>query len=55
MILMERLGTREVMIRGEEVMAFLNRYPQAHLEHDYNRVTDELQVFLEGADNGLAN
>jgi len=50
MILMHRLGRREVCITGEEVQRFLENHPDASLEHSYERLTDELTVKIGGVD-----
>ena len=50
MILMHRLGRREVHITGEEVQRFLELHPDASLDHSYERIRDELTVKIGGVD-----
>lgn len=54
-ILMRRLGTREVLITGDEIMQLEAQFPDAHLVCKYSRIADELTIFLEGIDAAVVN
>lgn len=54
-LLMRRLGTREVLITGEEILRLQTEFPDAHLVHSYSRVSDELTIILDGVDQAVVN
>lgn len=54
-LLMNRLGTREILITGEEVLTLEGKFPNAHLVHSYSRISDELTIMLDGIEPGQVN
>lgn len=54
-LLMRRLGTREVLIKGEEILMLQEQFPEAHLAHDYQAISDELTIYLKGIDSLVVN
>lgn len=54
-LLMRRLGTREILITPEEVILVEQQFPGAQLAHDYHSISDELIISIKGIDSLVVN
>lgn len=55
MVLMNRLGTREIVVSAEDILEVIINHPDAHLSHSYDRIADQLTIKLEGTENSVVN
>lgn len=54
-LLMRRLGTREILITPEEVILVDRQFPEASLAHEYHSISDELTIRIKGIDSLVVN